>query len=326
MADIPTSPHDAYFRKIMSHAPDAAKEIQSALTEPVAALIDWPHLQLQPVSFVTEELHSRHADLLYKTRLLDGEDVLIYILVEHQSRSDRFMAFRMLEYLVEIWRRHLGPDRDKHQSLPLVIPLVVHCNPRGWRWSAPTELSELIQVPAAMREALGAHLPRWRFYLDDLNAIDTAALCARDLTPDVRVMLVLLKHASKNPHLIEVLTAHLPDLRTIVEGPDGQMRLTSIVTYLMTVNIGELTETDLEPVIGQLGPPAKEVVMTIAERLQARGKAEGRAETLLEQLAVKFGPLPARVTAIVQAADLPQLREWTTRVLGANNLDDLFPA
>jgi hypothetical protein len=189
-----------------------------------------------------------------------------------------------------------------------------------------------------MREALGAHLPRWRFYLDDINAIDTAALCSRDLTPDVRIMLVLLKHASKNPQLIEVLTAHLPDLRTIIEGPDGKMRLTSIVTYLMTVNIGELAETDLEPVIGQLGPQAQEVVVTIAERLEARGqargealgeargKAEGRAETLLELLAVKFGPLPARITAIVQAADLPQLREWTTRVLGANNLDDLFPA
>jgi hypothetical protein len=68
--------------------------------------------------------------------------------------------------------------------------------------------------------------------------------------------------------------------------------------------------------------------MTIAERLEARGKAEGRAEgraeTLLELLAVKFGPLPAWITATVQSADLPQLREWTTRVLTANNLDDLF--
>jgi hypothetical protein len=120
------------------------------------------------------------------------------------------------------------------------------------------------------------------------------------------------------------VTAHLPDLRTIINGPDGQMRLTSILTYLMTVNIGELTENDLQPVIGQLGPPAQEVVMTIAERLEARGEAQGRAETLLELLAVKFGPLPARVTATVQSADLPQLREWTTRVLTANNLDDLF--
>jgi predicted transposase YdaD len=72
--------------------------------------------------------------------------------------------------------------------------------------------------------------------------------------------------------------------------------------------------------------------VTIAERLEARGeargkaegRAEGRAETLLELLAAKFGPLPARVTATVRAADLPQLREWTTRVLGANNLNDLF--
>lgn len=57
--------------------------------------------------------------------------------------------------------------------------------------------------------------------------------------------------------------------------------------------------SDLIPVIGALGPQAKEVIVTTAERLRAEGRTEGptegRAETVLELLTLKFGPLPDEV-------------------------------
>ncbi|MBF6416816.1 RpnC/YadD family protein [Nocardia cyriacigeorgica] len=46
--------------------------------------------------------------------------------------------------------------------------------------------------------------------------------------------------------------------------------------YLLIV--GDTPETDLDQVIEQLGPRAKEAIVTTAERLMAQGRAEGMAE------------------------------------------------
>ncbi|MCU1640475.1 MAG: Rpn family recombination-promoting nuclease/putative transposase [Nocardia sp.] len=102
------------------------------------------------------------------------------------------------------------------------------------------------------------------------------------------------------------------------------------MTYILTV--GETSDNDLGPVIDRLGPHAKEVIVTTAERLraegeargQARGETRGRAETVLELLALKFGRLPAGITATVHAADAAQLRLWAARVLTAGSLDEVF--
>ncbi|BAW08221.1 conserved hypothetical protein [Nocardia seriolae] len=51
------------------------------------------------------------------------------------------MAFRMLEYMVAIWNRYLR-RHPQARRLPVVIPVVVHCDPGGHRWSAPTDLSD----------------------------------------------------------------------------------------------------------------------------------------------------------------------------------------
>lgn len=131
----PSNPPDAYFRHVLARPANAASELRAALPEALTRRIDWNRLQLQPGSFVSTELRSRYSDLLYRTHL-DGHSAYIYLLIEHQSSSDRFMPLRILEYLVNIWNQH----RDHHpktRTLPAVIPLVVHSNSTGQAWNAP---------------------------------------------------------------------------------------------------------------------------------------------------------------------------------------------
>ncbi|MEV0028618.1 Rpn family recombination-promoting nuclease/putative transposase [Nocardia sp. NPDC050793] len=180
-ATPPSNSHDAYFRHVLGRPTDAASELRAVLPEAVAARVDWEGLELQSGSFVSKQLRSRYSDLLFRTRL-DGYTAYIYLLIEHQSRSDPLMPFRMLDYLVSIWNHYLREHPDT-RTLPAVVPLVVHSNHTGRRWTAPTELAELIDLDPPAREALGPHLPRFRFLLDDVAALDLPALRARDLTP-----------------------------------------------------------------------------------------------------------------------------------------------
>lgn len=95
-----------------------------------------------------------------------------------------------------------------------------------------------------------------------------------------------------------------------------------MLTYLITV--GETPEADLAAVFEQLGPRAKEAIVTTAEMIEARGKERGRAEALLEQMSAKFGPLPAAAVHGVRTADPARVRTWATRILTAATLDELF--
>ncbi|MFC4123912.1 hypothetical protein [Nocardia rhizosphaerae] len=63
--------------------------------------------------------------------------------------------------------------------------------------------------------------------------------------------------------------------------------------------------------------------MTTANRLRTEGRAEGQVEVLMQLMAEKFGPLPARVVDAMRGANQDQLSVWTGRLLSAKTLDDL---
>jgi len=91
---------------------------------------------------------------------------------------------------------------------------------------------------------------------------------------------------------------------------------------------GDTGLEDLQALLNQLGPRAKEVAVTTAERLRAEGRAEGRVEgearALLTLLAAKFETLPAAVVDRVNSADTDELEAWVPRVLTATTLKEIF--
>lgn len=328
MSEKRGGPHDAFFRGIMAQPDNAAGEIRAKIIEEIgeqfSARIHWQELELMPNNFIHSDLRDRYGDLLYRTRL-DDRPAFVYILLEHQSSTDRFMAFRILDYMVGIWRQYLADDHHKQDGagrglLPAIIPLVVHNSPRGRRWSAPTELAELLDVDPDTRTALGPYLPRLRFLLDDVTKIDLDALRRRELTSAARVLLVLQKIATGNTGLDRAMLDWLDDLRALGEGPDPVGVYRMVFTYLLKV--GEATEADLAAVAEQINPRAKEAFVTTAEAIEARGEARGGAEVLIGLMTAKFGPLPEAVLRRIRSADADRHHVWATRVLTANSIEE----
>ncbi|MBF6423471.1 Rpn family recombination-promoting nuclease/putative transposase [Nocardia cyriacigeorgica] len=333
MTTPPSNPHDAYFRQVLARAENAESELRAALPAAITARIDWGTLALQPGTFVSDELRSRYSDLLYRARF-DGRDAYIYLLIEHQSSNDRFMALRMLEYVVQIWNQHRREVQERrrqerrktrgaaeYEKLPPVIPLVVHSGePRAW--AAPTDLGDLIDLDPVADEDMRRYLPRFEFLLDDVAALDLVALRARDLTPETRVMLMLHKIAPGNTNLGHDMLILVDDLRILESQQHPPTDLKVHFRYLLIV--GDTPENDLDQVIEQLGPRAKEAIVTTAERLMAQGEVRGQREVLLRLLGVKFGQLPPGVVSAVRAADPGQLLVWEPRILTASTLEDVF--
>ena len=78
----------------------------------------------------------------------------------------------------------------------------------------------------------------------------------------------------------------------------------------------------------QLGPAIQEAYMTTAEALRTEGRmagrAEGRAETLLQLIAYKFGPLDSAARQRVRHASPSELTDRTHRILTAITLHELL--
>ena len=159
-------PHDGLFRRVFSDPEHAVGELKIALPAELVALIDWSRLRAVDVSVVDSELRDLASDLVFQVDLA-GEEAWIYVLVEHQSSVDRWMAFRLLRYMVRLWDRwltgHPGAPR-----LPAIFPLVVHHSRRGW--TAPVSFHELMALSPAALRASAELLPDFRYLVDDLSS------------------------------------------------------------------------------------------------------------------------------------------------------------
>ncbi|MFC6014418.1 hypothetical protein [Nocardia lasii] len=129
-------------------------------------------------------------------------------------------------------------------------------------------------------------------------------------------MQILLKIVPGNTDLLTELS---PLLRAFAQLSKDD--LTARLAYILSE--GDTVRDDVQQLYDRIGPLGKEVYMTTAQTMRDEFRAEGRVEMLLEQLAEKFGPLPAEIITAVLTADTSQLQVWTRRVLTAGSLAEM---
>jgi predicted transposase YdaD len=89
-----SGPHDLLVRFTFGRPERAEAELRAALPPELVREVDWATLKREPSSVVDEELRESESDLLFSARRLDGRTLLFYVLLEHQSKVDRWMALR----------------------------------------------------------------------------------------------------------------------------------------------------------------------------------------------------------------------------------------
>jgi predicted transposase/invertase (TIGR01784 family) len=114
--------HDKLFLAGFGDPANTASFLKEHLPAEVSAAIDWEALKPEPGSFVDSHYDRSHTDLLFSSRI-SGRPILVYLLFEHQSTEDRFMALRLLRYMLRIWENHLS--RHPRDRLPLILPAVL---------------------------------------------------------------------------------------------------------------------------------------------------------------------------------------------------------
>ncbi len=330
-------PHDLFARFTFGHPERAAAELRAALPPHVVSEVDWASLRRESGSVVDPELRETESDLLFTARLREGRSLLLYVLLEHQSSVDRWMALRMLRYVVrqvEHWRQ----QHPESTVLPVIIPLVMYHGPEGV-WSAPRRVEELFDLPGEgeQREHWRVLVPRFEYLLDDLTAERAEALLARPGPPLARLAWLALRYGRT-----EELAQRLPDWTALFAQvhatPEGSEHLVVVIRYLTWVGDEAAHKAARRVLHSVVDAQAAEALMrSYAEELIERGRRRGleqgreqerlrgRAEAVLRILAargVHVGDEPRQ--RILTCTDLATLDRWFDQSLNATALSDVL--
>ena len=181
-------------------------------------------------------------------------------------------------------------------------------------WSLATRFSGLFDVLAA--PALSAYVPDFSFLLDNVSHTPDDALHARPLPPLSKATLWFLKVARKDKYLLTHLEQWRDVINQLLSGPRGQEAFLTLVHYYVMVAQGLELEQILHRFAEVLGPKAEQTMLTVAQKLEARGEAKGRAEGLrmalrdvCEVFGIKLTPEREQVLATLDAQGLERLRQ-----------------
>jgi predicted transposase/invertase (TIGR01784 family) len=335
MAMIP-NPHDALVKAVLGKPEHARGVLRSIVPAALAEALDWSALTLQPGNFVDLALKEQFTDLLYSATWRDGGEVLVYFLFEHLSAppKDGLIAYRLLRYQVRIWEDWLA-KHPKAKALPMIIPVVMYHGLTPW--SEPRMFDALLDVPASVRPAVAPFLIQFAYLLDDLSEISDDEL--RDgamMTALAKLVAMCFKHARTRADFIKILTRWMDVVREVAQAPHGLKALAQVLCYILEVN-DHVEEDELKQLLErEIGPEAKEAIVTAGQQLIEQGRQQGikqgieqsrqrLQEVLLRLLRQRFGDeINAHVERHVATASVEQIETWTTRVLSAATLAELL--
>lgn len=142
--------------------------------------VDVSTLEIEEGDFVSDQLLKRPDDVVWRVKFRDAW-LYVYLAIEFQSTVDRWMALRMM-VSVGLLYQHLkrSGTLTRHGRLLPVLPLMLYNGEA--RWTAPLEMSELIE-PAPSRDLL-RYRPQFHYLLLNEGRIAASDLAAmKSLAP-----------------------------------------------------------------------------------------------------------------------------------------------
>jgi len=330
--------HDALYHRLFSDPRVVAQLLRGFVAGPWLADLDLDAMQRLNAKFHARRGKRREGDMVWRIPRCDGQDSYLVLLLEFQSRSDQYMALRVLSYAALLWQQLVRERRlAADGKLPPLLPLVVYNGDA--RWAAPVVLHELVGLAPA--SSLWPWQPDVRYYLIDAGAFSEADLAMREGLPalwfrlegaaDTRQLVVvsdaLLAWLARHPGFAgcravfaELLGAMVAPLGPGIRVPEDLLEVRNMLAARAEQWVRQWKEEGLQA--GRQEGLEQGLQQGLQQGLR-EGQQKGEAALLLRQMQRRFGALPDWLTPLVLAADFATLEDWGLRILDAARLEDV---
>ncbi len=342
----------SFFEIPIEHFPDRSarwlfqdKENVRALIEIVASglvpLLDFSQLVPLNRSLISDTLREQESDILFSvpfhSKSETDNELLIYILIEHQSTVDPAMGFRVLFYMMQIWdtqrREWESENVPKSQwRLRPILPIVFYTGTQ--RWNTPLTLTAIMDIP----EALTQFVPTFDTLFLNVKETDVSTLTQTDYSLGW-LLTVLQKEDANKTSITEALLAAMSYLNTL--DPEQAQQKQRAIFYLLLLILHRRPveeHQDLVKLVEQYnhGMEIEKMAQTMAEVLMERGIKQGfqqgtehgetraKREVILKILQSRFDDIPESIiTEITAIQSISRLDALLEKLINAESLDEI---
>ena len=258
------------------------------LLGPLVEAFDFENVTLLNRSFIPDELRTQESDMVFRipfrTPDATAKEVIVYLLIEHQSTVDWSMGLRLLSYTVQIWmeeRRQWDAEKRPQGEWRLtpIVPIVFYTGTSEWK--TPLSVAALMDIP----EVLTRFVPTFDTLLLDVNATDPNELTQTG-HPLGWLLRVLQHEDSEAPVMRQALVDALKGLTDSQLDTSDQYLRAVLYIFLFLLHRRDGDEhQDLLHLLVEEQTHNKEVVdMTesIMERIQRQGIEQGERQASIK--------------------------------------------
>lgn len=303
-------------------------------------------VQPEDIEDVTDQFlplwqEERDSDSVKKIHLkgkTDTDTLFVIALIEHQTKVDYDMSFRILRYIVfiltdyatEMQKKQKGINFTKAFRYPPVLPIVFYDGTE--RWTSALDFKDR----TALSDLLGAYIPSFQYIVVPLSDFSNQELIDKQDELSLIMLIDKLRNSAEFHKLREIPEEYLENLSQ--HSPESLLKLIAkiISAFLHRLNvpqeeIGEFTD-QIERRNFTMLFENFEAYDVQAERKKARelgmaeglaegraeghatglaeGRAAGRAESILDLLE-DLGPVSSEIREqILSEKDLDTLKVW----------------
>jgi hypothetical protein len=324
--------------KMMLEDPANVRDVLGLLDVAWRDDIDFSHLDQVKTTFIRRDYRQLASELVFTAPLIgrgrSRRNLLIYLLIEHQSEPDQLMPLRLADSQVQIFRYQVRKWLQTHLStaricLRPILPVVFYTGLR--RWPKVGTLTELIEGGDEFREVTPI-VERPLFI--NLPELDGAKL-ERDggfFGWILRLFQERMARSKEFDELLERVVARLDGMPAA-----ERRRLGELLSYVRAMLYHERSESEqgrLQQIMENsvqdeaTRQEVEKMRKTGAEALMERGAQKAglltRQQTLVRLLRRRFGDISLEVLRVVEGTDdAEQLDDWLDRFATAQTLEEL---
>ncbi len=307
------------------------RDLMRTFATEIADKLDFSRAVRLNRSFIPQDLYKQEADILYSVPFLEEEgEVIVYLLLEHQSAPDSMMGFRFLSYLVEIWKEQIRLWQDtlkprKPLELAPVVPILLYTGDEAW--TKPVSVGTLMNLP----HLLEPFVPKFDLIRLNLRDLQTEELL------ETRTAISSIFHALKFANApIEVLENVIRQTVASLERlPEQQQEWRRAMHFILLLirhkrrpeERAGLFEQVTDSVTDRQRKEVTNMFQTDAQFLVEKGRLEERLEALrrilLNQLNHKFSPLPKSIEGKVRTLPADELDVLLVKIMDVKSLQEL---
>ncbi len=262
----------------------------------------------------------------------ETDELLIYILIEHQSTVDVTMGFRVLFYMTQIWdfqRREWESNNipKREWRFRPILPIVFYTGEQ--RWQTPLTFQGLMDVP----DMFAKFVPEFDTLFLSVKCTDPSTLTKTD-HPFGWLLTVLQKEHADKQEIRAALIEAVTHINTLEPEKVQQWRRSIFYLYLLIIHRRSAEEHDeLKTLVHQhiqetsYREEGEKMVQTMAEHLieqgETRGRTQAKREDILKLLRLRFETVPESVAHKISAIrSLSCLDSLFEKAATAQTLDD----